>query len=167
MGTQPDQPLHTRLRPLAADVSRLWDKEKFLECIDTCLLLSEAVDDVITEAVAEARAAGTPWEAIGLRLGTTRQAVWQRLGHLEPAETRRKKGEGMQTTIQAPSGRQAYFRDLSLEILGDYQGAPVDLERLYEEVEDRSEAKWLDQRLAGTTGASSNGNTTCGGRSSS
>lgn len=134
--------LHKRLQPLARDVARLWDRQKYLECIDSCLLLGQALDDVITEAVAGARAEGAPWELIGEHLGATRQAVWQRFAHLDDAIPGRENKNNM-STPETAVGRQTYFQDLSLTILQDTSTA-VELTDLYSEVEARSEPQWID-----------------------
>lgn len=135
--------LPERLRPLAKDVARLWGQRKYLECIDTCLLLGQALDDVITEAVAEARSEGSPWELIGQHLGATRQAVWQRFAHLDNVNSRKENEKNMNAP-QIATGRQAYFRDLSLTILQERMRTAVELSDLYGEVEDRAELQWID-----------------------
>lgn len=41
-------------------------------------------EDELRQAVADARAAGESWTAIGAALGTTRQAAYQRFGGRQP-----------------------------------------------------------------------------------
>ena len=43
-----------------------------------------AAEDELRQAVADARAAGESWTAIGAALGTTRQAAYQRFGGRQP-----------------------------------------------------------------------------------
>jgi len=42
-----------------------------------------AAEDELRDAVAAARNAGDTWDAIGVALGTTRQAAYQRFGRME------------------------------------------------------------------------------------
>jgi hypothetical protein len=48
--------------------------------IDVALILARNADDMLAEAVAQARAEGQSWAAIGEALGVTRQTAWERFG---------------------------------------------------------------------------------------
>jgi hypothetical protein len=50
----------------------------------------DAARDELRAAVAEARAAGDTWDAIGAALGTTRQAAFQRFGNTPKGEFGRR-----------------------------------------------------------------------------
>lgn len=47
----------------------------------------ESAQDELVSAVAAARAAGDTWDAIGVALGVSRQAAYQRFGRVAPVST--------------------------------------------------------------------------------
>lgn len=140
-----EEELSERLVAAARETRRLWAVEEVLEAIEAALLTQEIADDLIREAVGNARSIGTPWEQIAARLGATRQAAWQKFNFADQPKADRPK-EGHAASHSAPSGRQAYFRKLLVQVLKhDFPGAPAALDDLYKIVSETADPGWVDE----------------------
>ena len=139
-----EEELPSRLVAAARETRRLWASDEILESIEAALITQEVADDLIREAVGNARSVGTPWELIAARLGASRQAAWQRFNFADETEAAPQQ-RGQTASNASYPGRQAYFRTLLVQILNqEFQGGPADLDDLYALVSETAEQGWVD-----------------------
>ena len=65
---------------IAAALNSLDGDRSPLDLVEEIPLIEAATNQIVAERVGRARAQGLSWEAIALRLGTTRQAAHKRFG---------------------------------------------------------------------------------------
>lgn len=139
-----EEELPARLVTAARETRRLWGSDEILDSIEAALVTQEVADDLIREAVGNARRVGTPWELIAARLGASRQAAWQKFNFADETQTGTQQHDQTLRNTSSP-GRQAYFRTLLIQILSqEFQGGAADIDDLYALVSETAEPGWVD-----------------------
>lgn len=115
------------------------DPEAYLDLVTLAARTSAYSNELLRNAVASARAAGLSWEAIGARLGVSRQAAQQRFSE-EEVTHEASAGQLMLRPLTA-------FNEMSvLEHVGKYGWHSVGFGPFYHLVV-KSDRKWLHTRV--------------------
>ncbi len=86
------------LAAIAAALDEVAGERSALDLVGEIPMVEAAVEQVIAERVAAARAEGLSWHAIAQQLGTSRQAAHKRFG--KGAAPRTRKGSGMRLELK-------------------------------------------------------------------
>lgn len=127
------------------------DPEAYLDLVTIAAKAERQTEELLRSAVAAARSAGHSWEAIGARLGISRQAAQKRFGRGDDAEREAADGGG-RDEVRVVSGLTAFNEMKALERLGRYGWHSIGYGMLHH-VMRRSDRQWEHIRLMASSDA--------------
>lgn len=117
--------------------------DDWLSLIERASIANSDTSTILSQAVLSARAAGVSWEAIGSRLGMTRQAAQQRFGKgSTPGDV------AIEPDRRRVTGLTAFNEIAELNRLGAWGWHSVGNGPLYHDVE-RDDVQWEHRRVIG------------------
>jgi len=116
------------------------DPAAYLDLVEIANRAGRQTEELLASAVAAARSAGHSWEAIGNRLGISRQAAQQRFGEEKPDAA---TWDGQ---VRIVSGLTAFNEMKVLEVLGEHGWHSIGY-GMFHHVVRKSDKQWEHVRL--------------------